>query len=147
LARARVVLDAAEPGRGVRLPGGPAVPPIETPRSCQRRCVRVRSSVMAISRFRPEEHASRHPQIAAAVAELGAFAAALTVQDLPERVRDSLALTVLDTLGVGVAGGLTAELDRMRSAWTLPPGPAHVWGAPTGTDVATATLINGTAVC
>jgi len=81
------------------------------------------------------------------VERLGVFAAELSLHDLPERVRDALALTVLDTLGVGMAGGLTPELGRLRSAWSLPPGPAHLWGATTGTDIATATMLNGTAVC
>lgn len=89
----------------------------------------------------------RHDEVADAVAELAESVAALDLAAVGESVRTRLSLTMIDTLGVGIAGGLTPELIRLRAVWPLPPGEAPLWGDERTTDVATATLLNGVAVC
>jgi 2-methylcitrate dehydratase PrpD len=84
---------------------------------------------------------------AAAVRELGAWAAACDVQTVPTSVRERLRLVLLDTVGVTIAGARTAELAALRAVWPRPPGPAAVLGEPVRTSVESALWLNGTAAC
>ena len=90
---------------------------------------------------------SHRQEVAEAVSALGEFAAGLDLAAVDEAARARLALTIVDTLGVGLAGAETPELTRLREVWPLPAGPARLWGDARTTDIATATLLNGTAVC
>ena len=81
------------------------------------------------------------------VAALGEFAADLTWDRVPSAVRERLQLTVIDLLGVGIAGGTTAEHRRLVADSDLQSGPARVLGAGLGADPRDAAWLNGVAAC
>lgn len=59
----------------------------------------------------------------------------------------ALAFTLLDTIGVSLAGNNSHVVQRLR-AWNEHhpmPGPAHVWGTQVHCDASRAALLNGTA--
>ncbi|HEX6337398.1 MAG TPA: MmgE/PrpD family protein [Jiangellaceae bacterium] len=84
---------------------------------------------------------------AAAVRELGAFAAKLDLGSAPEPVRQATDLVVLDSVGVMVAGMRTDELHALVQQLDPPAGPARLLGAGRDAPVEPATLLTGTAAC
>ena len=85
--------------------------------------------------------------LASAIDELGAFATRLGWWVVGADVSDRLALTLLDTLGVTLAGALTPEHRALVDAWSPPPGPARLVGCSRCTTVDAAAWLNGTAAC
>jgi 2-methylcitrate dehydratase PrpD len=81
-----------------------------------------------------------------ATAEVGAWAAALRWDDVPPRVRDRLALVLLDTLGVCLAGAREPEQARLVEAWRPAPGPAPLLGAARTTTVEASAWLNAAAL-
>lgn len=66
--------------------------------------------------------------------------------DVPARVRERLALVVLDSLGVTVAGARQAEHRALVAAWDTAPGPAPLIGAGASTGVDSAAWLNAAAL-
>jgi len=58
------------------------------------------------------------------IEELARFVAATRWQDVPEPVRRHAKLTLLDTLGVILAGGERPRCGNCASAWPAPSGRA-----------------------
>ncbi len=88
------------------------------------------------------------PEVVGAVRELGRFAASYPAPNPSSELGGLLHRTLLDTLGVIVAGAATSELQALRQAWMLPPGPARVLGPGLSTCVEAAAYLNGVAaVC
>jgi 2-methylcitrate dehydratase PrpD len=81
-----------------------------------------------------------------ATAEVGAWAAALRWDDVPPRVRDRLALVLLDTIGVCLAGAREPEQARLVEAWRPAPGPAPLLGAARTTTVEASAWLNAAAL-
>jgi 2-methylcitrate dehydratase PrpD len=81
------------------------------------------------------------------VAALAAFAADLEWDRVPAGVRDQLRLTVVDLLGVGCAGAVTAEHRRLLAAVAPASGPSRVLGADHGAEPRDAAWLNGVAAC
>ncbi len=79
---------------------------------------------------------------AAALEELGRFVAALDPAEHPD-LREPLTRTLLDTLGVTVAGARTPEMRALVAAWDPPTGPAVIFGAGRRTVPETAAYLNG----
>ena len=79
---------------------------------------------------------------AAALEDLGRFVSGLDPADHPG-LREPLLRTLLDTLGVSVAGSRTPELRALVAAWEPPPGPAAIFGAGVRTVPETAAYLNG----
>lgn len=71
----------------------------------------------------------------------------LNVESTSEEARRRLQLILIDSLGVGIAGSNTSEHQALLNVWPMPEGPARIWGSRNKTDVRTATLLNGTALC
>jgi 2-methylcitrate dehydratase PrpD len=86
-------------------------------------------------------------ELAAAVRELGSFAAKLDLGSVAEPVRQATDLVVLDTVGVMVAGMRTDELRALVQQLDPPAGPARLLGAGRDAPVEPATLLTGTAAC
>ncbi|OLT08849.1 hypothetical protein BJF90_12010 [Pseudonocardia sp. CNS-004] len=63
-----------------------------------------------------------------ATAQAGAWVSTLRWDDVPQRVRDRLALVLLDTLGVALAGAREPEQALLVDAWRPAPGPAPLRG-------------------
>lgn len=84
----------------------------------------------------------RAPGAVPALEELGRYVASFDLADHPG-LREPLTRTLLDTLGVTVAGALTAETQALVAAWDPPPGPARVFGARQRTVPETAAYLNG----
>jgi 2-methylcitrate dehydratase PrpD len=82
------------------------------------------------------------PDVVSALEELGRFVASF---DLAEHsgLREPLIRTLLDTLGVIVAGARTPEMQALISAWDSPPGPANIFGIGRQTVPETAAYLNG----
>lgn len=84
----------------------------------------------------------QHPGVVLALEELGRFVASFDLVDHPG-LREPLSRTLLDTLGVTVAGALTAETQALVAAWDPPPGPVRVFGARRRTVPEPAAYLNG----
>lgn len=82
-----------------------------------------------------------------AVERLGAFAAEISWDDVPDVVRERLLLVLLDTLGVIAAGAATPEQRRLVTVTAPPPGPASVIGGGCRAPVEVGAWLNGIAVC
>lgn len=83
---------------------------------------------------------------AGATAKAGAWVSALRWDDVPPRVRDRLALVLLDTLGVCLAGAREEEQRRLVAAWHPAPGPAPLLGAGRTTTVEASAWLNAAAL-
>lgn len=77
------------------------------------------------------------------------FALGASFDALPETVRDSVRLHILDTVGSALAGAMPGDptseaLRQAANRWNREGGStAGVWGLPARTDVQTAALLNG----
>jgi len=78
---------------------------------------------------------------------LAEWAANLSYDDIPERVRAHIRLCLLDTLGCGLYGS-RQESGQIagRVAQRIGSGPALVWSHGARSDIASAAMANGTAV-
>lgn len=85
--------------------------------------------------------------LTAALRTLGEFVVGLRWDAVDAAVRRAVQVTLLDTLGVTVAGARTPEMRRLVECWEPPTGPARLSGTRLCTTVDTAALINGTAAC
>ena len=81
-----------------------------------------------------------------ATAQVGDWVSALRWDDVPPRVRDRLALVLLDTLGVCLAGAREPEQRRLVGAWHPAPGPAPLLGAGRTTTVEASAWLNAAAL-
>jgi 2-methylcitrate dehydratase PrpD len=81
-----------------------------------------------------------------ATAQAGAWAAALRWEAVPPRVRDRLAMVLLDTIGVALAGAREEEQRRLVAAWRPAPGPAPLLGAGRTTTVEASAWLNAAAL-
>lgn len=86
-------------------------------------------------------------ETAAAVRELGDFAARASLKDLPDPLHDRLRLSLIDNVGLTIAGHRIEEVRSLVSAWAPPNGPAHLFGTGRRVGVDDAAWLNGTAVC
>lgn len=82
------------------------------------------------------------PGMVPALEELGRFVDSFDLADHPG-LRESLVRTLLDTLGVMIAGARTSEAQALVAAWHAPPGPARIFGAAKRTVPETAAYLNG----
>ncbi len=103
---------------------------------------------MSDGRTREKPHGAGDPKSAAAerTGELARWAVELSWSDVPGDVRERLALVLLDTLAVTVAGSRTRGQRRIRAAWPQPAGDAPVVGAGVLTQPDTAAYLNATAL-
>jgi 2-methylcitrate dehydratase PrpD len=94
--------------------------------------------------MRTSGHISRtmRDRVRSAAAVLGAFTADLRWHRVPSSVRDQVRLAVVDLLGVGVAGAVTSEHQRLIAA-VAAAGPSSVLGARHGADPRDAAWLNG----
>ncbi|SHG70540.1 2-methylcitrate dehydratase PrpD [Jatrophihabitans endophyticus] len=83
---------------------------------------------------------------ARAVADLARWAAALRWDDVPEPVRERLALVLFDTLAVTALGAELPEHAALVAAWRPGPGPAPLAGTTTTTTTDTAAHLNAVAL-
>ena len=81
-----------------------------------------------------------------ATADLGAWVADLRWRDVPAATRERLALVLLDSLGVMVAGARQVEHRALVAAWRPDPGPAPLIGAGTSAAVESAAWLNAAAL-
>jgi 2-methylcitrate dehydratase PrpD len=81
-----------------------------------------------------------------ATRQLGAWAASLDWDDVPQAEQDRLSLILIDTLGVMAVGAREPEQQRLVTAWRPPPGSAPVVGANLLTTVEAAAWLNATAL-
>ena len=81
-------------------------------------------------------------ELVEALKGLGRFAAAFDPVDHPG-LREPLVRTLLDTVGVTVAGARTPEGRALVAAWDPPPGTARILGAGRRTVPETAAYLNG----
>lgn len=86
------------------------------------------------------------PPSAAYTEQLAAFCAGLRYEDLPQDVVERVRLSVLDSIGVMLAGAATALGDGVRRAATrfAPTGQATLLGAADRSTPTAAALVNGT---
>jgi 2-methylcitrate dehydratase PrpD len=83
-----------------------------------------------------------------ALRALGDFVAELRAPEPDAEFGSLLHRTLLDTLGVVVAGAQTPELRALIDAWAPPEGPARILGAGRRASVESAAYLNGVAsVC
>lgn len=94
-----------------------------------------------------EERGSDAALVARAVEELGRFAAMASLEDLPGPLGDRLRLSLIDNLGLTIAGHGIGEVRALVSAWAPPSGPAHLFGTGRRVGVDDAAWLNGVAVC
>src|ERR1700746_906314 len=82
----------------------------------------------------------------AEIEQLAAFVAEATWDDIPDVVKQHAKLTLLDTLGVILAGTTRPEVQALRTAMTHAGGGPPAYGRPwTSTAPHTAALLNGIA--
>lgn len=86
-------------------------------------------------------------RVAAAVEELGRFAATASLDDLPGALQERLRLSLLDNLGLTIAGHRIDEVRAVVEAWQPPSGPAQLFGTGRRTGIDDAAWLNGIAVC
>jgi 2-methylcitrate dehydratase PrpD len=82
------------------------------------------------------------PGLVSALEGLGHFVTSFELADHPG-LREPLVRSLLDTLGVMVAGARTAETRALIAAWDPPPGSTRIFGAGTRTVPETAAYLNG----
>ncbi|WP_298040577.1 MmgE/PrpD family protein [uncultured Microbacterium sp.] len=78
---------------------------------------------------------------------LAEFAATAMTSTAPKTVRESLHKTLVDSIGVGIAGQRTPEHQRLRNAWPASAGEARLWGDAEPMDASSAVMLNGVALC
>ena len=78
--------------------------------------------------------------------EVGAWAAALRWDEVPEPVRARVHLVLLDSLGVTLVGARLPEHGELTDAWRPGPGPVPLVGRGRTTSVETAAWLNATAM-
>jgi 2-methylcitrate dehydratase PrpD len=79
---------------------------------------------------------------------LGEFVAEFAAPDSDTELGNLLHRTLLDTLGVVVAGTQTSELRALLDAWAPGAGPARILGAGRDASVESAAYLNGvSSVC
>jgi len=83
----------------------------------------------------------------AVLSRLSTFADALGRTALDPELVAATDKTLLDSFAVALAGARTPEAQRLTAVWPLPAGNSTVWGTNHTTDPATATLLNGIALC
>lgn len=86
-------------------------------------------------------------QVTAAVEELGRFAAGASLDDIPAVLQDRLRLSLIDNLGLTIAGHRIDEVRAVVAAWNPPDGPAQLFGTGRRTGIDDAAWLNGIAVC
>ncbi|HLS43843.1 MAG TPA: MmgE/PrpD family protein, partial [Ornithinicoccus sp.] len=79
-------------------------------------------------------------------AELGAWVADLRWADVPESVRQRVALVLLDSLGVMAAGARQSEHRALVAAWQPDPGPAPLVGGSALVSLDSAAWLNAAAL-
>ncbi|WP_313822708.1 MmgE/PrpD family protein [Citricoccus sp.] len=89
---------------------------------------------------------TRHACITA-VDQLAAFAARLSPEDVPARVRERLQTLLIDLFGVTAAGHRTPEMRALITAWKPGSGTVPLIGTESRTDPDTAALLNAAAAC
>lgn len=85
--------------------------------------------------------------VAMAVADLGRFAATATWDDLSTASQDRLQLSLLDNIGLTIAGHQVEEVRALVTAWNPAGGPAQMFGTGRRAGVDDAAWLNGVAVC
>jgi 2-methylcitrate dehydratase PrpD len=78
--------------------------------------------------------------------QLGAWAASLLWDDVPQAEQDRLRLILIDTLGVMAVGAKEPEQQRLVAAWHPAPGSAPLVGANVLTTAEAAAWLNATAL-
>lgn len=81
--------------------------------------------------------------LAAAIGQLGEYAAALSWDAQEPEVRDAVRRVLRDSLAVLIAGGRLSEAGRRRVAFPVSDGPATVFGAVRTAGVCDAAWLNG----
>jgi 2-methylcitrate dehydratase PrpD len=89
----------------------------------------------------------RAQEVASAVGRLGQFAATASLDDLPDALQERLRLSLIDNLGLTIAGHALDEVKAIVAAWNPQSGPAHLFGTGRRTGVDDAAWLNGIAVC
>jgi 2-methylcitrate dehydratase PrpD len=105
------------------------------------------SSVSFTDEHRTKPEIGRPADLRSAVAALGNFAATATLEDLPAHLRERLQLSLIDNLGLTIAGHRIGEVQSVVRAWDPQPGPAQLFGTGIRTQVQDAAWLNGIAVC
>lgn len=105
------------------------------------------SSVGFTNGRRTEPENNGTTELKAAVAALGQFAASATLEDLPAHQHERLRLSLIDNLGLTIAGHRIDEVRSVVRAWDPQPGPAQLFGTGMRTQVHDAAWLNGLAVC
>jgi Uncharacterized protein involved in propionate catabolism len=82
-----------------------------------------------------------------AFAALADGAAQVEINRVDPAVATALERTLIDSLGVALAGALTSEIQSLVDAWPAPPGECSVWGTGVSTDSQTAALLVGASLC
>lgn len=85
-----------------------------------------------------------HAETADSVAQLGAWVAGLTWQDVPSDVRERHELIWADYLTVACAGAQLPEYASLLATWPLPPGPVPIPGTGVRTVAELAAWVTGT---
>lgn len=75
--------------------------------------------------------------------ELGEFAASFEWDRAEDELRSQLSLTLLDTLGVTIAGSRTPEMRSLIAAWSPESGSAQLFGAGRRVAIDSAAYLNG----
>lgn len=88
-----------------------------------------------------------HPELRSALAELAELASRIDADDADVRLGAVLDRILVDALGVALAGARTPEFQSLVSIWPLPGGTIPIWGTGLRSDVQTAALLVGTALC
>lgn len=92
-------------------------------------------------------NASGAAEVAEAVRALGEFAATATLDDLPSGLEERLRLSLIDNIGLTIAGHRIDEVRRVTEAWSPAAGPAQLFGTGLTTRIDDAAWLNGVAVC
>lgn len=85
--------------------------------------------------------------VAMAVADLGRFAASASWDDLSATDQDRLKLSLLDNIGLTIAGHQAEDVRALVAAWNPPDGPAQLFGTGRRAGVDDAAWLNGVAAC
>lgn len=102
---------------------------------------------MTVTDVASEQESFGADEIASAVAELGRFATEASLDDLPSGLPDRLRLSLIDNLGLTIAGHGIDEVRALVEAWAPTSGPAHLFGTGRRVGVDDAAWLNGIAVC
>lgn len=85
--------------------------------------------------------------VSAAVRDLGRFAVRTQLEDLPAPLHDRLRLSLIDNIGLTIAGHGIGEVRSLVETWSPREGPAHLFGTGRRVGVDDAAWLNGIAVC